>query len=247
MMNKRTLAIAVLVIATFTQAFGQYAGRDLTNGRSWIRVNSSGSLFWDQVGSAKYVIDISEPVRRSPIFMSTLWMGGLDENGVEHIAAQTYLQQGEVEFVTGPISNSFDAKTYERVWSVTSELIEAHINNYQEDGYEAPDEIASWPAHGNAENGEPANLAPFVDIDEDGKYSPEKGDYPRISGDFACYIILSEAGEKKFTQTETGGFEVHCMAYLHERSNLEVLDNTLFLNYRVFNRSSTDYKEFYLG
>lgn len=246
-MNTRFWALVILTFSVSINATAQYVGRDIENNQCRIRINSSGSLFWDQVGSAKYNADIRDIVRRSPIFMSTLWMGGLDENRVEYAAAQTYLQSGQVEFTPGPISNSFDAMTYENVWQMNSELVELHKEYYQESWYEVPEEIASWPAHGNADNGEPSNLAPFVDLDEDGKYSPEKGDYPKIQGDFACYIILSEAEEKKFTKTEPGGFEVHCLAYLHDRSSDEVLNNTVFLRYRVFNRSSRNYSEFYLG
>lgn len=224
--------------------FCQSASLDLLSDRARVRINNSGSLFWNLIGSASYKINADG--NTSPIFMSTLWIGGL-HNNVEYSAAQTYRQGGRTEFVPGPVTDTADVRTYDRIWPITRESIDQHIELYQNDNYTPPKDIVDWPAHGRTEHAESNILAPFVDIDENGIYEPEKGDYPKFEGDYALYFILSEAGEKKFSNTAKGDFEIHCMAYAYSHVKGEPVASTVFLSYKIFNRSDREYEDFYIG
>ena len=45
-------------------------------------------------------------------------------------------------------------------------------------GYEVPDIIQNWPAHGDVAAGQDYYLAPFYDNNDDGTYNWQDGDYP---------------------------------------------------------------------
>ena len=128
---------------------------------------------------------------------------------------------------------------YNHVWKVSREEIEYHKAHYKEQTYKMPWGIANWPAHGRVEFGESKNLAPFVDVNGNGKYDPLYGDYPKIPGDQAVFFIMNDLGGK---HTESGslysmGIEVFCMAYAFNTPN-PILNNTIFLSYEVKNRGA---------
>jgi len=94
----------------------------------------------------------------------------------------------------GPIANTYNPAydlRYERIWAVSKEQIQQHIAQHQLPGYQMPEVIMNWPAHGDIVNGEPLNIAPFVDLNGNGSYDPYFGEYPVIKGDFGIYFIAN--------------------------------------------------------
>lgn len=188
---------------------------------------------------------------KSTVFQHTLWLGGLDTNDSLHLAGFRFGQIG-TDYWTGPLRTT-DASTslmdmlkYYRIWNLTRVEINDFIAHHGEPGYEVPDDILTWPAHGDGDFA--ANLAPFVDVDGDGLYDPEAGDYPDIKGDQCLYFIFNDSYAD---HTESGGgklgLEVHAMVYAYDNIKDEALYNTVFVNYEFFNRSSNDYHDVYLG
>lgn len=188
---------------------------------------------------------------KGTVFQHTMWLGGLDTNDSLHLAAFRFGQIG-VDYWTGPLRTT-DASTdlmdmlkYYRVWNLTRAEINAFIAHHGEPGYETPDDILTWPAHGDGDFA--ANLAPFVDVDGDGHYDPEAGDYPDIKGDQCLFFIFNDSYAE---HTESGGgklgLEVHAMVYAYDNIKDEALYNTVFVSYELFNRSANDYHDVYLG
>ena len=188
---------------------------------------------------------------KSTVFQHTLWFGGLDTNDDLHLAAFRFGQIG-TDYWTGPLTTT-DATTnlmsmlkYYHVWNVTRAEVNDFIAHHGELGYETPDDILTWPAHGDGDFA--ANLAPFVDVDGDSHYNPEAGDYPAIKGDQCLFFIFNDSYAN---HTESGGdklgLEVHAMVYAYENPKDEALYNTVFVNYEFFNRSANDYHDVYLG
>lgn len=237
----KKLLIGIVILTFIGNVFAQSGQVDLESNYLSARINNSGSLFWDQIGSARY--RIPKGVNVSPIFMSSLWMGGLNSDGEKILAAQTYRQFGQNEYGAGPVTNSNTSTVYDKVWLVTKRDIDNHIKS-PDNGSEA---ILNWPAHGDTLNGEAFYLAPFVDENENGIYEPLLGDYPKIQGTHAAYFIMSELKEKAFSNTENGKFEIHCMAYLDDKDTSAAVASTLFLKYKIYNRSNNDYTNFHLG
>ena len=188
---------------------------------------------------------------KNTVFQHTLWFGGLDTNDSLHLSGFRFGQIG-TDYWTGPLRTT-DASTdlmsmlkYYQVWNLTSAEINDFIAHHGEPGYETPDDILTWPAHGDGDFA--ANLAPFVDVDGDGHYNPEAGDYPDIMGDQCLFFIFNDS-YADHTESHGGklGLEVHAMVYAYDNIKDEALYNTAFVNYQFFNRSAYDYHDVYLG
>ncbi len=122
------------------------------------------------------------------------------------------------------------------------------LNNYNTPGYEIPKHIAEWPAHGDVSKGQAYNLAPYIDADGDNHYDPSHGDYPSFLGDMALFFIFNDNYAE---HTESGGkaigLEVHSMVYGFDIPEDTILNNTLFFNYKLFNRSQKSLHDTYIG
>jgi photosystem II stability/assembly factor-like uncharacterized protein len=184
------------------------------------------------------------------IFASCLWIGGYDEGENLHIAAQTYHQGNSFDFWAGPLDTTDAYPSYpndwQHVWNIEKSTILNHISNWNKSGYSIPEDIATWPANGTGLHSR--NLAPFVDLNHNNIYEPAKGEYPFILGDQAAYSICND---NYADHTETNslklGIEMHSMAYEFWAPWIEPLNNTVFVKYRIINRSRTDYKKVYAG
>lgn len=196
---------------------------------------------------------------KETIFQHTLWFGGLDALDSLHLAAYRYGQgpsymglTGGQEYWMGPLKTA-DASTdlmtalkYHHIWNLTRAEIDQFIANHNNPGYRIPDDILTWPAHG--EDGLAANLAPFVDVNGDGHYNPADGDYPDIKGDQCLFFIFNDNfGPHTETYGTPVGMEVHGMVYGFDAPNDEALNNTIFYSYKIINRSANNYHNTYLG
>ena len=82
----------------------------------------------------------------------------------------------------------------------------------------------------------------------DGMYNPWQGDFPLITGDQALYFIFNDdrrpihPGEPPKMR-----LEIHGMAYAFDLPNDSAFKNTIFLKYRVINRSPFTYHDTYIG
>ena len=145
----------------------------------------------------------------------------------------------------GPVSNSYNSawkSRYGKLWKVTKAQIDYHKLMFTSPGYTSISVITDWPAHGDTSNGEPFHLAPFIDINSNGIYDPSNGDYPCIKGDQAIYTIAHDDGSINLHNSLPFPMDVHLMAYSFSASN--ALNNTVFLEYRLVNRSPDDYRDF---
>ncbi|MGB0176500.1 MAG: hypothetical protein ACPF9D_05000, partial [Owenweeksia sp.] len=199
-------------------------------------VNSLKAKLWSngQIGE----ISVSDAgVYKNLIYAQSLWIGGFDSDDTLHLSQHTY-GTSALEFLPGPISsdpNAYD--TYNHIYPVKLQTISDFVNGNTTG---IPSEIANWPAHGNTAFGEAANLAPFVDVDNDGTYDPSMGDYPDIKGDEALFIMYNDQVNSKGL-----GIEIHLMLYGFHTGGVE--DSILYLDYKIFNRSAEGYADVYLS
>jgi hypothetical protein len=157
------------------------------------------------------------------------------------------------DFYAGPVMDSVDYSVYQdtiwsRTWKVKKSEIEYHKTHWNSQGYIAPANILNWPGNGNTTYGQAAELAPYHDNNGDGKYNAADGDYPLIMGDEAIYTIYNDDRD---VHKDSGGkkmkLEIHLMAYAFDLPDDSAFKNTIFLNYKIFNRSSRTYYNTYLG
>src|SRR5690606_35561485 len=120
-------------------------------------------------------------VRKSPIFLATLWFHAIDTSGDTLISVDLYHQNG-TDFGQGVLPRGegigFTPAVDNRIFLTTQDEIER--------GRKLPSsltkDIREWPAF-YPYNGDTVKLAPFIDVNKDGKYNPELGDYPYTWGD----------------------------------------------------------------
>jgi len=244
-MKKIIPLIGLLLCFSLVNSQVPYEYLDINNIKA--RVNAHPSLFWDLEGNSDYSF-YENSILKSTIFAHGLWIGGKN-SGVTYLAACTYSDDGQ-DFYPGPIANNYnsvyDAK-YNRLWKINMAEIENHIINFDNSSYTMPEVIANWPAHGNTNNGEASTLAPFVDVNNNSYYDPQNGDYPYFNGYQAIFLILNDdRGAHGETNGEKLGVELHVMIYGYNCANY-IIDKTVFISYKIINRSNNDYNNVYLG
>ncbi len=118
---------------------------------------------------------------KTSMFCAALWIGGRDANGQLKLAAVRFRQVGN-DYWTGPLKISGAGTTqsmcikFDKHFKITRSEVDQHIAGYNTSGYVMPSSIANWPAHGD--EGYSYYLAPFKDVNGNGVYDPENGDYP---------------------------------------------------------------------
>lgn len=191
------------------------------------------------------------------IITGALWIGGKDNLNNLYVAAQTYRQifpssrpRAQAGFWPGPIGTTLaplHSSKYDKVWKVSKTQVDNHKVLYAQSSYNIPADIATWPGNGNTANGEAAMLAPFIDVNSDGIYSPVQGDYPDIKGDQALYVILNDKGNIKEPVSASMNTEIHVLFYGFDNQANSPVYNTLFSEYRIINRGANNLHDFYAG
>ncbi len=221
------------------------------------RISSTGSQFTRSTGAAFEVPKFSG---KNTIFISTLWLGGLDQNDSLHFAGSRYGQgptNGAAwthhDYFAGPVMDSslysiYQDTLWNYVWNLKKTDIEYHKAHWQDPGYKPIHDILTWPGNGNILMGESFKLAPFYDKKNDGYYDPMVGDYPLIKGDQALFFIMND---DRNIHTESEGqklkVEIQGMAYVFNDPSDSALMNTVFVNYKIINRSANTYHNTYIG
>lgn len=172
-----------------------FAWLNINNAR--VRVNAGGDMWWDLPGGtgAKYYIPANGSA--TSLYAGSLWIAGLDVNQQLKCAAVRFRQgpdlNGGNDFWTGPLTTdgtaTIDATTcmeYDKMYTITRAEVDEFLSYWNPETesmdfpeeYQIPTSIAEWPAHGDNTKLISYYLAPFKDVDDDGVYDPESGDYP---------------------------------------------------------------------
>lgn len=208
------------------------------------RINYNGNLFLDlERGSA----ELKQKDSAAFVFSANLWAAAKTESGELRTAYELFNNDDvETPWQAGFYNDGFQFKTTSFV-KVTEAEINAHKNNFGNTGYKMPLGIKNWPGTGNTSIGETELLAPYVDADGNGVYSPNGGDYPAIIGDQMIYIILNDSRPNPGQEAPKSiGLEMHVSVFAWD-SPEPYLANTFFTNHRIINRSGVDYPEFKAG
>jgi len=240
---------------------------DINNVRA--RLMTGGDMWWD-IGISEARYEIPKGTKKNSLFAGSVWVGGYDPQGQLKVAAQTYRQDGN-DYWPGPLEDNNDVTAttcseWDRFWKVNNEDIIAFRDlvsrGQQGDAKQHDarfDAIWEWPATGNGNakgiSNQPLSqltstslrsYAPFVDLNNDGKYQPDKGEYPDILGDQFIWWVFNDKGNvKQQTQTEAIGLEVQASAFAFSRK--DALNDATFYRYRLVNRSSLSLDSTYIA
>ena len=106
-------------------------------------------------------------------------------------------------------------------------------------------------------------LAPFRDVDGNGSYNPQAGDYPEYNldgalncqeadvlyGDQTIWWVINDNGGAHSTSgsIEPIGLEIQTQAFAFAPTSIEAIDNATFYNYKLINRSHNALNNAYFG
>lgn len=220
---------------------------------------SAAADFYHSYYNGRKGYEVPKGTGNHAMFASGVWIGGVSNQQL-HIAAQTYRQSGN-DFWPGPLDtitatcDSLTSKQWDKVWKVNKSDIDSFniafaAGRVTNGTYTIPTDILMWPAHGSGKQSR--YLAPFVDVNQDGQYSPMNGDYPLIKGDQMLFWIVND---NTYIHSETNGkplgAELHISAYAYHCPQPTVkgdfLNYTTFCHIKTINRSNRDYSDFYLS
>lgn len=248
----KKLVLLSLAFTSFSLNAQTWVNSTLDINEAKVIINSNGDLFWNLMNAG---FEVPANSGKHVIFAGAAWIGGLDSSGALHLGAQTYRQSGN-DFYQGPIMDSaaYSAATdtqWNTIWKINKTTIDSFLmwraNPGNFPSYVIPGVISSWPGNGDVQAGQAPQLAPYIDWNGDNYYDPNAGDYPCIKGDQALFFMFND---DRNVHGETGGaklgVEVHAMLYGYSAPGTW-LDSTVFLNYKIHNRSSSTYTNAWWG
>src|SRR5690554_5538806 len=214
-MNRLKIHLSFVFLFLIQILYGQTHTNVLNGNNIAATVSDKGRLFTNpMMNSSGYGFPSGSG--NHLIYNAGFWFGGTDQNSDLKLAANLY----RGDFYRGPFSstNSYLDTAYiyayeSGIWHVKKSDIIYHIDNYNQPGYVTPKEIEEWPGNGNSSIGVAVQLAPYVDVNNNGVYEPHLGEYPCIKGDEASYQIMHDDGEHLNSGGERIGAEVHIMVY----------------------------------
>ena len=248
---------------------------NVNNVRTTMR--GSGDFWWDGQ-FARYEIPVGSG--KHSVYAGSIWIGGLTDNNNLKVAAMTYRQTG-VDFWPGPldgekeifndVTGQFEpnpnygltsievCSEYNTHFKVTLAEVSEFYSNCINGSFQEVESIMNWP--GNGVNGElKTMLAPYVDLNNNGRYEPELCEYPAydlkggddclgrdiLFGDETIFWVYNDRGN---IHTESGseaiGLELQTQAFGFS-TNDEINDMT-FYNYKILNRSVENLNETFFG
>ncbi len=220
---------------------------DINNVRA--RILNGGDMWWDLVGNARYEVPKSqEPPRTHALFAGSLWIGGFDQGGNLRAAAMTYRQSGS-DFYPGPLDttnasvSSEVCNNWDKIWKVNREDIKKIEDGNTND---IPDDIKNWPWRGDVTKGQSRYLAPFEDVNNNGTYDPQQGDFPDVPGDQALWFVYNDKGNiHSETQASAIGLEVQTTAFAFQANDER--NNMTFYKQKIINRSTNRLDSVHFG
>ncbi len=156
----------------------------------------TGGLWWQDRPNGVADYEVPKGSNSFAIYAGGLWMAGTDVNGQLKAAASLF-GNGGVDYWTGPLDDDGTAEINEETCRLYDRFFETNRQDIQEfvlynqvkdnvdllnknfpEGYTVPQSIKDWPGNSAPNTKQDFNLAPFVDMNDDGLYDWEDGDYP---------------------------------------------------------------------
>jgi len=209
---------------------------------------NSGALFWDG-DNVSY--SFPKGAETTTIFTGGLWIAGRDQNGNFHSAISEFFNS---DFSPGPFgSNSTE---WDNIWKITKAKVADLRADFEDGVYDRaiPTDFLTYPGAGNPNfnfyGGQatvPDDMAPFVDVNNDGIYNIFDGDYPDIKGDEMLWWVMNDEDGGAELDAVAFDFQYKCSFYAYNCNANDVLYNSSFLDIDITSFSDNQYTDLYLG
>ncbi|QTN37756.1 T9SS type A sorting domain-containing protein [Cryomorphaceae bacterium] len=219
-------------------------------------IDSEGNLFSEFLGGISIiprdyasVIDTSifaGPSGFSSFYGAAFNYTGISQQGDSLLSARNY--DTDTDFSPGPYTSSGigNISLWNKTYKTTSQEIDFHVQNAGSPGYQIPNSIQEWPAHGQPQFGQSYLVAPFTDSNGNGAYEPSLGEAPCVEGDMAVLAIYNDGLPSSFIGQGPGsdegakvGLEIHNLLFAYEEGSYGgLMDSVIFLRQTIQNKRS---------
>jgi hypothetical protein len=195
---------------------------------------------------------------RYVVFAGGIWTSSKDNGETRFSGIRYRTPNTTAHFLPGPIKlkdgsvNPQSCVEFDRMWIVKAKDIKDHIADWANNS--APlskinPSILNWPAKGNKiftvvpiED----ELAPFVDVNRNGIYDPEYGDYPKIKGDEAHFAVINDVSSGRYgTGSDRAvGLEIQMMTYVYRSPIFNGLGTSIFHENKIIKKTTGNAEEF---
>ncbi|MBC7778266.1 MAG: hypothetical protein H7246_22730 [Phycisphaerae bacterium] len=235
-----------------------FRNRNLNNGGFSLTQLPSSSLFYNFL-EPNPSFQIPADSATTTLISHSPWLAGKDITGNLQVSASTFGGTFDNDYRVG--IGSSPASDFNRLWSVTREEISVVRRDFGEDGVldsPPPFDLLTWPAKGNPHfrqnldftcvSTNPDSLpAPFIDINSDGVYNVFEGDYPQIKGDRMLWWAITDYAAHNQSQSQPLGVDILISAFAYDCPQNGSVQQSVFAEYQVINRSGQTYTDTYLG
>lgn len=175
-----------------------------------------------------------------------LLLGGFDPGGNLHVFQSS--ESGIVPGPTVPLLQEEICTYFDRFWRVTHTQIQDHVNDAADGLVDDPiPAIYEWPGRGNVDLPNfPTDfeLAPFYDLNANGLYEPDLGEYPDIQpADYGFPLYPTEMVWWMFSNANDDDLipvNIGCTAFHFDDRPDSILQRASFYQFNLTNRSVED-------
>jgi hypothetical protein len=267
-MNKRaTLISAVSMLLLCVNAFSQTpAQATVETNHVKTLLQADGTIFENQHEGVFVPIEPTLP-QKSLIGHAGLWLAGIDASGNLRTALQV---NGKTDFQPGTLSpqTGLSNNDLNKVWQVTCADINQHLADFQDNGViDNPNpDVFGFPGRRNSffEQYNPGLTLPgtqqalagfYEQPGGNGRYQPDKGDYPSIEmrncamnkyPEDQRWFVFNDA-TNHYSGTPAFGMEVQTQAYIFKTPASSLLNNAIFVRYKLLYRGSATLDSCFFG
>ncbi len=215
-------------------------------------------------GNQELLVSAGSPwAGNNDIFYVNLTTGAT--RGLQFAAASLPIAYDGTHLVTGfsdradfvlvdPTTGHILDQRWQDVWKVSKVQVQQFQQDFASQSIDFANypDIETWPGNGNVSAGEDAQLAPYIDLDNDGDYDPQNdGDYPCFPGDMALWWVFNDDGPHEESQGLPLGIQVENLSYIVD-CNLSpcpdtALDYATFHHQEIINHGLADLHAVHLG
>lgn len=251
---KFILSIFVLFSFITSSVHAQIYGQDTLDVNQYLgTLDAEGNLFAEFMGGATqvpkdYINSLSSSAAAAIGNKLHTFFGvgfnyvGFDSRGDSLLSCREFDYMSN--FSPGPytLDSAGVPAFWNRTYKVDKQQLLNHWMNAGSAGYQMPDGIRYWPAHGQVQYGHAYEIAPFIDLNNNGQYEPGLGESPCVEGDQSILALYNDGFPNTMMSPggavlgENVGLEIqsHLFAY-EEGSHGGILDSVVFLRHTIKN------------
>lgn len=243
---KSTLLTLCLFMAFYLGAQPRYSKGTLDVNNWKVQFNTSGIHGWDAENKAATYFQGDSLF--SPINGFGLWLGGLYKGNIHDIVSVN--NSNGTDYSHGPLRIDKPIKVHDTsrlsYWNQVFDINRKDVMLHQLDSATS-ESINEWPGNGSSAYREPRVVAPFEDLNGNGKYEPTRGEYPKMMGDEMLLILANDDVIKRQSGSGVMGMEVETRGFAFHCTDDSLLNHTFFVEYQITNRSGRQYDSVYLS